>query len=226
MHCSYEKFFSTGYISKEQFFDFGLKETIYAPLDRAREEWASLKARIRDNDSVFIRGFGRKSHGTHFFLGLYECAFGLTNVKEDVTNNAEPSKLIKHMTGYCKIGGKNFLPLQNYQVTHIFGRTKNVYAFTAPWNIAYAPKILDPLTGHEAKGDIAEEYRSLFLKQCHIRFADLISDYNDIVTASDFLKKLDDAFSDLSQKITNVKDVQKYKKALEDEFRPIEYKAL
>lgn len=49
----------------------------------------------------------------------------------------------------------------------MFGRTKNIYAFTAPWNIVYMPKILDPFTGHEAKGEMVDEYRMLFQKQRH-----------------------------------------------------------
>ncbi|MFT4807950.1 MAG: hypothetical protein ACI9LX_001273, partial [Paraglaciecola sp.] len=35
MRDSYIKFFSEGHISKEQFFEFGLKETIYAPYEKA-----------------------------------------------------------------------------------------------------------------------------------------------------------------------------------------------
>ena len=39
MRDSYERFFSEGYIDKDQFFDFGLRETIYAPKDKAKEGW-------------------------------------------------------------------------------------------------------------------------------------------------------------------------------------------
>jgi len=34
MRDSYMKFFSEGYISKEQFFEFGLKETIYVDFNK------------------------------------------------------------------------------------------------------------------------------------------------------------------------------------------------
>jgi hypothetical protein len=38
MRDSYIRFFSEGYISKEQCFEFGLKETIYAPYEKVEQE--------------------------------------------------------------------------------------------------------------------------------------------------------------------------------------------
>ena len=76
MRDSYIRFFSEGYISKEQFFEFGLKETVYAPIDEAEREWASLKSRITNNADVFIRGFGRDGNGTHLFEELYQRLVG------------------------------------------------------------------------------------------------------------------------------------------------------
>ncbi len=64
---SYEKFL-TKYVSKEDFFDFGLSETIYIPVDKVEREWLNLKNRILDNKNVFVRGFGRDAAGTHLFL--------------------------------------------------------------------------------------------------------------------------------------------------------------
>jgi len=42
MRDSYMEFFSEGYISKDQFFDFGLKKTIYAPFEKVEVEWATF----------------------------------------------------------------------------------------------------------------------------------------------------------------------------------------
>ena len=56
-------------------------------------------------------------------------------------------------------GRKNKKEIINYQVSHIFGKTKNIYAFTAPWNFIYLPKIMDPLTGHEAQGYLKERFQ-------------------------------------------------------------------
>ena len=58
---SYKRFFSKFNLSKEQFFNFGIRETIYAPIDKAQEGWDELKRRISNNDTVYIRGFGRDS---------------------------------------------------------------------------------------------------------------------------------------------------------------------
>jgi len=179
---AYEQFFSKGYISKQQLFEFGLNETLYAPLDKVEQEWTQLKDKIRNNETVYIRGYGRDAAGTSFFLDLHRQLFGNNNVQKDPTNNAAPAKLIAELTGYSKTRKAGLEPICNYQVSHIFGRTKNIYAFTAPWNIAYIPKILDPFTGHEARGDAAREYRALFQKQAYDRFRDLIEDFNALMT--------------------------------------------
>jgi len=43
MRDSYIGFISKGYITKEQFFEFGLEETIYAPLEKAELSLATIK---------------------------------------------------------------------------------------------------------------------------------------------------------------------------------------
>ena len=45
---SYEKFL-TKYVSKEDFFDFGLSETIYISPKKVEKEWSNLKNRISEN---------------------------------------------------------------------------------------------------------------------------------------------------------------------------------
>ncbi|AET69328.1 hypothetical protein Desor_3879 [Desulfosporosinus orientis DSM 765] len=60
--------------------------------------------------------------------------FNNTNVKKDATNSVEPQKIISRLTGY-----KRNTNLFNYQVSHIFGKTKNIFLFEAPWNIALVP---------------------------------------------------------------------------------------
>jgi hypothetical protein len=40
-------------------------------------------------------------------------------------------------SGFSKtVRGDSERKIQNYQVTHIFGRTKNPFLFSAPWSIA------------------------------------------------------------------------------------------
>ena len=193
MRDSYQQFFSKGLISKEQFFEFGLQETIYIPLDKAEIEWKNLKKRIKNNEEIYIRGFGRDASGTYLFQELYKNILGNENIKKDATNNDKPTKLIRELTGYSKsVTSKNskYKLIRNYQISHVFGRTKNAYAFTAPWNIVYLPKILDPFTGHEAKGEMIEEFTTLFQQQCYGIFSNLIEDFNNIISSPELTGKL------------------------------------
>jgi len=224
MRDSYLLFFDEdkGYIQKDQFFKFGLEETIYSPYERAEVEWNQLKQRIDDNGKVFIRGFGRDAKGTHLFQEFYKLV-GNSEVKKDPTNNAEPTKIIRELTGYSKLKNSKYKNIRNYQVSHIFGRTKNIYAFTAPWNIVYMPKMLDPFTGHEAQGELIDEYTVLFQKKSYNMFSKLIDDFNGIVTDQLFTNKLEDCLSKMSANDAfDIKDIEKLKKAVHEEFMPIE----
>jgi hypothetical protein len=226
MRDSYERFFSTGYISKEQFFEFGLKETIFSPIDRANEGWRILKKKIYSNSEVFMRGFGRDANGTHLFQDLYGKVVGNTNVQKDPTNNAEPTKLIRELTGYSKTKSIKYESIRNYQVSHIFGRTKNIFAFTAPWNIVYMPKMLDPFTGHEAKGEMIDEYSKLFQEQGYRHFQPLIEEFNEIMTSGKILNGIKSHIDLISEnsEIT-AKEILKLKKAINEEFSTIEINA-
>lgn len=222
MRDSYERFFSKGYISKEQFFDFGICETIYAPLDKAKEGWEELKQRIRNNGPVYMRGFGRNSNGSHLFQEFYSNVLGNKNVKIDPTNNKEPTTVISDMTGYSKIKSKKHKTIRNYQVSHIFGRTKNIYLFTAPWNIAYLPKIIDPFTGHEAKGELIDEYQTMFRHKSYVHFEALIEDYNEIILNKGFQQCIDIYLEDISKKNRySQTDIDKLRKSVQEELAPI-----
>lgn len=218
MRDSYIRFFSKDYISKEQFFEFGLKETIYSPYEEAKTEWCELKRRIENNETVYIRGFGRDAKRTILFQKLYERLLGNYNVQKDSNNNAEPTKIIKKLTRYSKTECFGHELIRNYQISHIFGRTKNIYAFTAPWNIVYIPKILDPFTGHEAKGEIINEYKLLFQKQGYDKFSKFIDEFNEIITNSEFKDKLQRCLDNLSLE----EDIEVLRKAVKNEFMPIE----
>lgn len=223
MRDAYIQFFDEGYISKEQFFNFGLKETIYSSYDKAEIEWNLLKNRIYSNEKVFIRGFGRDASGTHLFQAFYERLLNNYHVEKDPTNNSEPAKLIRALTGYSKTKSSKLELIRNYQISHVFGRTKNVFAFTAPWNIVYMPKILDPFTGHEAKGDMIDEYTFLFQKQCYDNFEKFIEEFNEIMISSIFKERMGESLDTLSLDTSyNIKELEKLKKAVDNEFCPIE----
>jgi hypothetical protein len=223
MRDSYLEFFSKGYLTKEQFFEFGLESLILSPLENAEQEWQLLKKRIYSNGEVFIRGFGRNSSGSKLFLSLYEKVLNNYNVKIDPTNNAEPTKLISKVTGYSKTGKKGYKPISNYQVSHVFGRTKNVFCFTAPWNIVFIPKLIDPLTGHEANGTIVEEFTTLFRGKVFSKFERQISDYNRIISSSDFSHNLQEFWGFISSDSSySVEDKQKLESSVKLEFGTIE----
>ena len=213
---SYEKFL-TKYVSKEDFFDFGLCETIYIPIDKVQHEWNSLKHRIFEDESVFIRGFGRDAAGTHLFLEFYKKVFQNNNIIKDPTNNQQPTKLLESLTGL-----KKNKDIRNYQVSHIFGRTKNIFTFTAPWNIVFMPKLLDPFTGHEAKGDMVDEYQKLFQQQSYDKFKPFIDEFNDIITDSHLVQAIENYFEELHDTNEDTKMVKKFEKAVREEFSPIE----
>lgn len=222
MRDSYERFFSQGYISKDQFFEFGLSETIYAPLDKAESAWKELKNRVHSNQQVFIRGFGRNSNGTHLFQAFYADVLKNNQVTVDPTNNAQPTKLIRDLTGYSKTKSSKHEPIQNYQISHIFGRTKNVFAFTAPWNIVYMPKMLDPFTGHEAKGSMIDEYQKLFREQGYKHFKHLIDDFNRIMTEPSLITSIETYISRLSPDENKTQaDIEKLTKSIREDFSPI-----
>ena len=113
--------------------------------------------------------------------------------------------------------------IRNYQISHIFGRTKNIYAFSAPWNIVYIPKLLDPFTGHEAKGEMISEFAGLFQRQGYEHFEDLIEEFNEIISNPNFINKITESIEILeSDGKYQTDEIAKLRKAVSEEFSPIE----
>ena len=212
---SYEKFLSE-YITKEDFFNFGLNETIYIPTSEVDKEWKNLKNRIKNNEEVFIRGYGRNAAGTSLFFDFYNKVFQHSNVSKDATNNDRPTRLLEKLTQL-----KKNKDIRNYQVSHVFGRTKNIFAFTAPWNIIFMPKILDPFTGHEAKGTLVDEFQLLFKQQNYNHFKTYIDEFNDIVTDTKLLTSIDNYFYDMHSNNSDSVIIEKLRSSISDEFEPI-----
>jgi hypothetical protein len=107
-----------------------------------------------------------------------------------------------------------------YRISHIFGKTKNIYAFTAPWNIVFMPKILDPFTGHEAKGEMVIEFQQLFQQQSYEKFKPYIDEFNKIVI------NLNQEINSYFQKIRSAQKysaiiINQFEKDLNEEFSPI-----
>ncbi len=214
---SYERFMDKFNIDKEEMYQFGISETILPPLDLVAQNWEELKKRIFNNGAVRIRGYGRDAKGTEFYIGLYKHLFKNMNVKKDATNNVEPQKIISRLTGYKR--NKN---LFNYQVSHIFGKTKNVFLFEAPWNIALVPKLIDPFTGHEAKGVWPKEYQEKFFSYSSKIYKEYIDEYNYLISNTNILEGIAKYIDDLKKKGVKIKEVLQFEKDVMVELSQIE----
>ena len=172
----YEQFFDAFSINKEDFFYFGLNNIITICKEEASLIWKKLLSDINSkSNNLYIRPFGKQGKGNKIIKELYQEILEI-NIKFDKTNNQNPTRLIEEFTGF-----KNNNNIHNYQVSHVFGCTKNVFAFTAPWNIVYIPKIIDPFTGHEASKNYAEEFKILFYNKIMNMFDKQINEYNGIM---------------------------------------------
>jgi len=181
---AYEIFLNKFNIRHEDIIEFGIKESKFVEKSNVKQKWELLKSSIITGDqNVFIRGYGRDAKGTNLYLEMYEELYGHSNFIKDSTNNNIPTKVIKELTGY----GKNvktdnkYERIKNFQVSHIFGRTKNPYAFAAPWNIIYIPKIVDPFTGHESKGELTKKFQQQFQRHFINYYSEYILDFNSIM---------------------------------------------
>ena len=161
------------YFPKKEFFEFGIKNTITIEKDQAVAEWNDLKTKIRQKSGqLFVRNSGRNGSGNLVLSRLYRDILGI-EINYDATNNSKPSQLIQKLTGKRK--NKTIF---NYQISHVFGNTKNVYCFCAPWNIVFVPKAIDPLTGHESKGVYVDEFQNAFRRMIYEKYSECIDEYN------------------------------------------------
>jgi hypothetical protein len=193
MRDAYDKLFE--HIDKDLFFKKSLEDIIYIENDKINLQWNSLKQNVFENKPVYVRGYGRDAKKTLYFITLYKHLFGNENVFKDSTNNAQPTKLISSNTNYCKItedGKYGKEKIRNYQISHLFGRTKNPLLFNCAWNIAYIPKYLDPFTGHETQGDYSSDFKNLILPILKEKFNYYINDYNKLME-SKVLGQLNDS---------------------------------
>ena len=224
MRDSYLKFFNKFNITQNQLIDYGLSDIIFIPKNEAKKEWSSLKKKVLNNQETFIRGLGRDAANTPIVIDIHFYLFANSKIKKDPTNNAGPQRLLEKLTGYSKKKSKMNKELRNYQVSHVFGLTKNALAFNAPWNIVYMPKLFDPFTGHESKGEITKKFTQELKKITYLKFKDLIEEYNTIVDSDDFKTKMKEALSKLEKNKETKYPSWRAKnllKTVENEFKPI-----
>jgi len=211
--------------NKDKFFKFGLEQTVYAneiSIKNASDKWEDLKLRLTSDQPIYIRRYGTGGRNTHLYKDFYANVFENEELREDPTNNSMPRKLIEELTGYMKKPRKGYTKIQNYQVSHVFGKTKNALAFTAPWNIVYLPKLLDPFTGHEAKGSDVANFTALFKNQCIDQFGDMINEFNEIMKSDNVSSKLDSGIDYVAKTNSlDEKQKQQFEKSVYSEFEPI-----
>lgn len=212
---SYEKFLSDFDIDIDTFLEWGINSTIFPPLHAVEEAWERHKWKIMNNQTVYIRGYGRDAHGTQLYIDLYRDLLGNCNVKKDPTNNSQPHKHIQTLTGL-----KRNDDIFNYQVSHIWGHTKNIYLFEAPWNICYVPKLMDPFTGHETKGKWPETYQKLFLAKAYELYNPYVNDYNELLGKYDIERRTEEYVESLRNTIPD-KELEQFTRDVLRELAPI-----
>jgi len=214
---SYELLLSQ-YISKEDFFKFGLEKTIYIPDNKAKEEWQGLKKNIANNKTVFIRGF-KSSVGMHMAADFYTKVFDNKQIKKDPSNTQNPAKIIEKLTGY-----KKSKDLKNYQLASVFGRSRNILAFCAPWNIVYIPSILEPLLSVEANTPLAVEFKKRFAQHAYEKFKPYIDEFNETVSNYQFQKSMDEYFQKLfDDGHFDKKEMTIFENTIREDFAPIKF---
>lgn len=187
---SYQAFLLSFNIDVNAFINWGIDNAIFPNDKEIKEKWDNLVERITTGcDKVIIRGYGRNAKNTYLFIDMYKEIFPLAKVQVDGTNNAKPKSNLESMTKLKR--NKN---IYNYQISHIFGYTKNVFMFEAPWNICYLPKIMDPFSGHEAKGLLPPKFQVMFQKKVARRYNKYIDAYYDILSKYDVKAKMDRYF--------------------------------
>ncbi|WP_151901383.1 hypothetical protein [Sulfurimonas hydrogeniphila] len=227
MREAYQTFFQHFKIDFQDIIEFGVElDTIYPKPDEIKVEWKSLINSIQNNNEVFIRGYGRDAKGTYLYQELFKIILNNNNIKKDSTNNTKPTQLLQKITGFSKTIKKDNekkKKISNYQVTHIFGKTKNPFLFTAPWNIVWKSKILDPFTGHESKGENTEEYKIAFIKKSKELYSEFIDEYNSLALKYFSEDKLEKAFDIMENSLDIDKTTfNKFKIDAKNELKPIE----
>jgi len=224
---SYELFFKHFKIQFSDVIEFGINEaTIYPDDIQVKEKWHELIKSVENNEKVFIRGYGRDAHGTNLYQELYKILLNNHKITKDATNNAKPTQLLQNITNFSKTikqDNNKKEKITNYQVSHVFGRTKNPFLFTAPWNLVWKPKILDPFTGHESKGTNTQQYKKAFINQCKELYSEYINQYNELALKYFTDEKIESALKKMELSFSgDMKYFQKFKIDVKKELSIIE----
>jgi hypothetical protein len=215
---AYTKLFER--ITREDFFYIGLDDIIFIDDELVNQQWQRLISDVMNQGEIYIRSYGRNAKKSEYFKSLYLELFGNPNIRIDPSNNTRPTRLLEDCTVYSKKEKEGKTVIFNYQVSHLFGKTKNPFLFACPWNVAYIPKYLDPFTGHETLGEHREAFQSILMPLVINRFHNYIEEYNTLI--SPFLDNLDDALNYVRDRheLDN-KEFENFKRDARSELSPI-----
>ena len=174
-----------------------------------------------DGYTEFFSFFFRENDKEKISKKLWEFAEDSMYMIDEEKDKA-PSSTLNKYTKYTKNKdhkSKNIL--FNYQVSHVFGKTLNCYAFTAPWNIVYLPKVLDPFTGHESKGELTEQFTEKLQEFVKLNYREQIREFNK--TMEDLAPKVKQ-FKKEIKKEGNIKEdtLKQFFKSLDESFSKID----
>lgn len=212
MNDSYERFIEGLGINYDDYLEWGINNTIYPQSFEIEKFWNDLKKRIDCGKEIYIRGYGRNGRGNEIITRFYS-ELGIS-IKIDPSNNMKPTQNLQKLTGLRKN-----IDIVNYQVSHIFGKTKNVYMFESPWNICFVPKIFDPLTGHEAGGKFPIDYKNKWISSIRGKYKLYIDEYNYFMQSKMFSKELENFLKkpEIVENYEN-KQLEKFKADMLNEF--------
>lgn len=230
---SYDKFIEDFHTTTDDFIEWGIENLIKAERDNAQIYWEKLKSRIIGEsigETVYFRSKGNRSTEStgavnKLISQFYqdEDVFGeKIRVKADPTNNNAPQKMLYDtIPGYRKTEQQGKIHLKNYQISHVWGKTKNIFMFTAPWNVVYLPKIVDPLSGHEADSKMRDSFQTKLRTKVYDAFETQINDYNELVETYELAERSKDFFESQCPEFMTDSEHEKFMHDMVREFEPI-----
>ena len=192
---SYGEFFDEFGIDTEAICGFGLEHSVFADPEIAFAQWERLKGSLLNGHELRIRAISGNDNDREFqfYKRLNAYLFNNEALGRDCTGNYYPRRNLEKAVGWRVTirPDRDMGILVNFQTSHVLsGRTHNPLLYSAVWNIVFTPKIIDPFTGDEAQGEVAEHFRNVFLQRVRARFINCIEDYNRFVRENQILERI------------------------------------
>lgn len=220
---SYEIFFKDFNINKNKFFDWGINNTIFTDFNIVSNEWKKLKHNILNGGGeVYIRGSraGYKNQ-ENMYKEFYKMIFPNAEIKIDLSGNTKAQNYIQKITSL-----KRNRDLSNYQVSHIWGKTKNAFMYMNALDICFAPRIIDPFTDDtscKVMSDWGEEYCKKFRNYAYNKYKNIIEDYNKLLINYNIENKINKYIEllILNKQHYSQKEINDFKENIKKQFTPI-----